>query len=183
MNIRLFLYLLLLLPLIVKSQNTRSMQEVEQRQELSMSEVSGKTNKGVYRYYAIGASVPYTGILYAEYPNGQISSWQEYEDGVGQGQWINYYENGNYKEIGHYEQNSVEGGIQKFHSNGVLQAKGTYKDWRIKIGKWEYYDDKGSLLKTEDYGERGNIEEVQAYFKRGEISYSWYAKILSDNGF
>lgn len=183
MKLQIFLAIALLLPMMVKSQNILSMEQVEQRQERSMSEVSGKMDRGGYRYYAAGASTPFSGVLYSKHSNGQISSWQEYEDGIGQGTWINYYENGNFKEIGHYEQNRVEGEIRKFHPNGELKAKGTYKDWRIKIGLWEYYDNAGRLVKTADYGERGNIEEVQEYYRRGEISYSWYAKILADNGF
>ena len=177
------LILLLNFPLFVFGQNMLSMGEVEGRRELSMNEVSEKSSQGVYRYYAKGETRPFTGILYAKHPNGNISSWQEYVDGVGQGQWINYYENGNYKEIGHYEQNRVEGPIRKFHANGELKAEGRYKDWRIKIGKWKYYDQTGKLQKIEDYGEKGSIEEVQAYYSRGEISYTWYTRILSEYGF
>ncbi|MDN3204530.1 toxin-antitoxin system YwqK family antitoxin [Algoriphagus sediminis] len=104
-------------------------------------------------------------------------------NGIGQGKWINYYENGNYKEIGHYEENRVEGPIQKFHENGNLKAEGEYKDWRIRIGEWRYFDEDGKLLYSEDYGEKGSISEVQAYYDRGDISYSWYYDILEKNGF
>jgi antitoxin component YwqK of YwqJK toxin-antitoxin module len=159
------------------------MEEVEGRRELSMANVSGKTSAGVYRYYAAGETKPFTGILYAKHPNGQISSWQEYEDGIGQGKWINYYENGNFKEIGQYEQNLVQGPIKKFHPNGALKATGTYKDWRIKIGKWTYYDETGQIISEENYGEQGSIEEVKAYYDRGDISFAWYSRILSKNGF
>lgn len=120
----------ILLSLSIFSQNAISMEEVEQRQERSMSEVTGKTIKGKYRYFVKGESTPYTGVLYAKYPNGNLNSWQEYVDGIGQGKWINYYENGNYKEIGYYEQNLVQGPISKFHPNGVLKARDS-----IKIGE------------------------------------------------
>lgn len=171
------------LPFFLMGQRTLSMAEVEGRQELSMSEVVGRTSAGVYRYYASGETVPFTGVLYAKHPNGKFSSWQEYVDGVGQGQWINYYENGNYQEIGNYEQNRVEGPIKKFHPNGMIQAEGTYKEWRIRIGVWKYYDTDGKLLRSENYGEKGSITEVKAYYERGDIPYRWYARILTDNGF
>jgi len=174
---------LLVLPILLLSQDQLQMSEVEERQELSMSEVNGKSTNGIYRYYAINQTEPFTGVLYAKHPNGKTSSWQEYIDGVGQGKWINYYPNGNQKEIGYYEQNKVQGPIKKFHSNGKLQAKGQYKDWRIKINKWTYYDTNGEAIKTIDYGDKGSIEEVQAYYDRGEIPYSWYAQILASNGF
>lgn len=177
------IYILILLSFITYGQSPLPMAAVEGRQELSMSDVSGRTSEGVYRYYAQGASEPFTGVLYASHDNGNVSSWQEYIDGIGQGKWINYYENGHYKEIGHYEQNRVEGAIQKFHPNGALSAEGNYKEWRIKIGEWKYYDEDGKLMKTVDYGKKGSIEEVQEYYDRGEISYSWYSSILSQNGF
>ncbi len=167
----------------VSAQEIRSMGEVESRQEASMSAVVGKNVDGVYRYYAKGSSVPFTGILFAKYENGQYSSWQEYVDGIGEGKWINYYENGNFKEVGHYRQNKVEGPIKKYYVDGTIKAEGTYKDWRIKIGKWYYYNPSGGLIRTVDYGTKGSIEEVNAYFERGEISRTWYRSILSNNGF
>ncbi|MEL6864468.1 MAG: hypothetical protein AAFP19_08620 [Bacteroidota bacterium] len=179
-----FLSLLLIcLPLWTFAQQELSMSEVEVKREISMSESYGRTSDGVYRYYAKGEKVPYTGVLTASYPNGNLESWQEYVDGIGQGKWINYYENGQIKEEGYYEQNRVEGPIKKYHANGQLKAEGTYKDWRIRIQVWKYYDETGQLTKTEDYGERGSIQEVQAYYDRGDISYSWYSRILADNGF
>ncbi len=165
------------------AQNTIAMSQTVTKREVSMSNATGKRTSGIYRYYAKGDDNPYTGVLFAKYPNGNYSSWQEYVDGIGQGKWINYYKNGNYKEVGYYNNNLVEGPIKKYYENGILKAEGNYKDWRIKIGKWKYYDQKGKLESTIDYGEKGSIEEVQKYFERGEISYSWYSDIITKNGF
>ena len=165
------------------AQKEISMSETTIKREVSMSSATGKTTNGVYRYYAKGENKPFTGILYAKYPNGNYSSWQEYVDGLGQGKWINYYENGNYKEIGYYNNNFVEGPIKKYYENGTLKAEGNYKDWRIKIGEWKYFDKNGALESTIDYGEKGSIEEVKEYYERGDIPYSWYSEILSKNGF
>ena len=165
------------------AQRTLPMSDSETKREISMSSAIGKRVDGIYRYYAKAEDVPFTGVLFAKYPNGNYLSWQEYVDGVGQGKWINYYESGNYKEIGYYKNNLVEGPISKYYENGRLKARGNYKDWRIKIGKWEYYDQDGKLENTVDYGSKGSIEEVEDYYQRGEISYSWYSDILSKNGF
>ncbi|MCE2612130.1 hypothetical protein LVD13_04035 [Flavobacteriaceae bacterium D16] len=178
-----FVVFVFILPVSGFSQNTLSMQDVESRREVSMAEASGKRTDGIYRYYAKEEKEPFTGILFAKYPNGNYSSWQEYVDGVGQGKWINYYENGNPKEEGHYNQNLVEGSIKKYYENGVLKSEGSYKDWRVMIGKWKYYDQKGNLESTKDYGSKGSIKEVQKFYDSGEISYSWYANILTKNGF
>jgi len=178
-----FLYLLITMPTITIAQESLSMEAVEGRREVSMADSFGKSNDGIYRYYAKGEDKPYTGILYGNHPNGNLASWQEYVDGVGQGKWINYYENGNYIEIGYYEQNEVTGPITKFHSNGKVKAEGTYKDWRVMIGEWKYYDQDGKLDYIKNYGKTGSIEEVQEYYERGDISYSWYSSILTKNGF
>jgi antitoxin component YwqK of YwqJK toxin-antitoxin module len=178
-----YLIYFLCLPLFSFSQNIQSMSDVESRKEAAMSEVTGKTSAGVYRYYMKGESEPFTGVLYARHDNGNYASWQEYVDGVGQGTWINYYRNGNYKEVGTYRQNRVEGPIKKYYEDGTLKAEGTYKDWRVRVGKWKYYDEKGQLTKIEDYGKKGSLQDVNAYYERGEISYAWYASILKENGF
>lgn len=139
-------------PSVVSTQVTISMNDTETRQEISMTDAAGKNIDGVYRYYKKGEDMPFSGVLFAKYPNGNYSSWQQYVNGIGEGIWINYYENGNYKEIGNYNRNLVEGPIQKFYENGILKAEGTYKDWRIKVGKWKCYDENGILLTIIDYG-------------------------------
>ncbi|WP_411894574.1 toxin-antitoxin system YwqK family antitoxin [Winogradskyella sp. A2] len=164
-------------------QNQNAMSDVELKREVSMADVDGKRTDGIYRYYAKGETKPYTGILFSKHENGQIASWQEFENGIGQGQWINYYPNGNFKEVGNYNENRVEGPIKKFYEDGTLKASGNYKDWRIRISVWNYYNQKGQLKTTEDYGEKGNISEVTEYYERGEISYTWYSNILKKNGF
>lgn len=165
------------------TQNSLAMSETVTKREVSMSDATGNSASGIYRYYAKGEDNPFTGVLFAKFSNGNYSSWQEYEDGLGQGKWINYYENGNYKEVGYYNENRVEGPIKKYYENGVLKSEGNYKDWRIKIGTWKYYDQNGKLKSSIDYGKKGSIEEVEEYYQRGDISYSWYSDILSKNGF
>jgi antitoxin component YwqK of YwqJK toxin-antitoxin module len=179
-----FLLLCLLLPVLTTGQQRSvSMEDATGRLEVSMADVTGKSDKGTYRYYAKGESVPFTGILYSKFPNGQFDSWQEYVDGVGQGSWINYYENGNYREVGTYEQNRVEGPVKKYYPDGTLKADGTYRDWRIKIGVWRYYDTHGTLVGTTDYGLKGSLEDVEEFYERGEISRARYDQIRSKNGF
>jgi len=148
-----------------------------------MNDVDGKTSQGIYRYYAKGESKPFTGILYSKFPNGQTDSWQQYIDGVGQGEWINYYDNGNYREIGNYDNNLVSGPMKKYYRNGNLKSSGTYKNWRIKVGKWKYYNSAGEFEREEDYGVKGSLEDVEDFYERGEISYQWYSNILKENGF
>ena len=65
-------------------QATQGTEEQLQR-ELSMSETVGKNLNGVYTYFASGEKVPFTGILYAKFPNGNYQSRQTYLNGRGHG--------------------------------------------------------------------------------------------------
>lgn len=177
------LSLMFVLTVNVYAQKKIPMSQTVTKREVSMANSIGKSTNGIYRYYAKGEDKPFTGVLFAKYPNGNYESWQEYENGIGQGKWINYYENGNYKEIGYYNENRVEGPIKKYYENGTLKAEGNYKDWRIRVGTWKYYDKNGQLISTADYGTKGSIMEVQEYYNRGDISFNWYSKILTENGF
>lgn len=177
-NIIFLLLICLSIPLIAQ-QKSLPMEAIESRKAIAMNAAYGANKDGKYRYYARDEDKPFTGVLYVKYPNGNYETWQEFEEGLGQGTWINYYENGHYKEIGHYEKNRVEGPIKKYHSNGQLASEGTYKDWRIWVGKWKFYDEKGQLIKTENYGQKGNLQEVEDYYQRGDIPYKWYQQIIS----
>ncbi|MDN3204529.1 hypothetical protein [Algoriphagus sediminis] len=74
-SLTLFLAILLLgLPEISNAQTSISMSAVESRKEVSMAEATGKRSDGVYRYYAKGENKPFTGALFAKYPNGNYSS-------------------------------------------------------------------------------------------------------------
>lgn len=158
-------------------QEELSMKDAEIRQEISMGETEGKVVDGVYRYYKKGEKKPFTGILYATYPSGNMLSRQEFVNGIGQGTWINYYENGNFKEVGTYEQNRVEGAIKKYYENGQLKSEGTYREWRIRVGEWKYYNEKGELTKTINHGKKGDFRDVEYYYKNGDISKSFYEKL------
>lgn len=63
-----FFFLVFLTPLILLSQEEiLSMNDVESKQEVSMNDAIGKSEDGIYRYYAKGETEPFTGILYANY--------------------------------------------------------------------------------------------------------------------
>lgn len=175
-----FILILLLISsfTLTAQQREISMNDTELRREVSMNDTEGKVENGVYRYYVRGENKPFTGILYGKYPNGQWLSRQEYVDGVGQGTWINYYDNGNLKEVGTYEQNKVEGKIKKYYRNGQLQAEGTYREWRIRVGEWKYYDEKGKLIKTVNHGTKGDFRDVKAYYESGQITKAYYEKLM-----
>jgi len=166
----------IIFPFLSYSQKT----EVTADHEISMSGASGRYVDGQWTYFKNGEKEPFTGVLYAQFPDGNCESRQEFENGIGEGTWINYWPNGNLKEAGTYQQNKVAGPIKKYYPSGKLKSEGTYRDWRIRIGRWNYYDESGKMIETIDHGKQGDFRDVEEYYKTGEISKSWYRQIKSD---
>lgn len=107
-------------------------------------------------YSQRGATDPFTGVLYGRYANGNYLSMQEYDRGIGNGRWMNYYEDGTVQEIGTYRDNRTEGPIRQYYANGNLRAEGTYAHWRKKVGTWRYYNEAGELVKMQE--ENGTLD-------------------------
>ena len=73
-------------------------------------------------------------------------SVQQFENGVGNGIWINYDPEGNKECQGTYINNRVEGPVIFYYENGSVKSTGQYRDWKRPIGLWTYYDRKGKVV-------------------------------------
>lgn len=51
--------------------------------------------------------------------------------------------------IASYNNGIVDGTFKKFYENGILMDEGEYKMMK-KVGLWKYYDETGILIKTEE---------------------------------
>jgi antitoxin component YwqK of YwqJK toxin-antitoxin module len=60
-----------------------------------------------------------------------------------------YNENGKIILIASYNNGIVDGAFKKFYENGILMEEGEYKMMK-KVGLWKYYDETGNLTKTEE---------------------------------
>lgn len=119
---------------------------------LPMSETYQRSTEGAgNRYYAEGSDTPFTGILYGRYDNGELMTTQEYVDGIGNGTWTSYDPDGRKYEEGTYKDNRVEGPVTLFYEDGSVKAKGQYRHWKQPIGKWIYYDRKGTVVHQMTY--------------------------------
>lgn len=82
-----------------------------------------------------------------------------------EGQWVEYYENGNKSAEGKYKNNAKVGKWVEYHDNGKKAAEGEYISERetydnegkvipakpIRIGKWTFYDTEGKRTGTETF--------------------------------
>ena len=146
----LFLLPLLLLPLSACSQPAAMPDTTDQRM-LPMSATTQRLADEGYRYYEAGSREPYTGILYGKYENGEFLSVQEYVDGIGNGFWIDFDPMGRMECKGTYINNRVEGPVTFYYESGAIKARGQYRHWKRKIGKWTYYNEAGEVVHTMTY--------------------------------
>ncbi len=147
-----FIQLIFILPLVACGQEGTQESSVETQKQIPMSETYQRASDGVgNRYYEEGSDVPFTGILYGRYDNGELMTTQEYVDGIGNGTWTSYDPDGRKYEEGTYVDNRVEGPVVLYYEDGSVKARGQYRHWKQPIGKWTYYDRSGSVVHTMVY--------------------------------
>lgn len=117
---------------------------------------------------------PYTGYLIENYPNGKPKTWITVKNGIANGHWQEWSENGKLRYNSYWKDGKGHGLWQYFHDNGKLRYEESYimdipdgisrayydngqlKDdflWLQgkKQGVWTYYSETGIILKTEIY--------------------------------
>ncbi len=122
---------------------------------------------------------PFTGFVTENYPNGKPKTWITMKDGLANGQWQEWLENGKLRYNAYWKDGKGHGLWQYFHDNGILKYEETYimdipdgisrayydnrqlKDdffWLQgkKQGVWTSYSETGILLKIETY-ENNNL--------------------------
>ncbi|MGB5436884.1 MAG: hypothetical protein WBM98_13405 [Maribacter sp.] len=131
---------------------TATSQSASKEQEMiPMSATYQKAYKMGSVYYKTGTKIPFTGILYGKYDNGNYQTMQEYVDGIGNGKWVDFNPEGIKECEGTYKDNRVEGPVTFYYENGSIKSKGQYLHWKKPIGLWKYYDKKGNLVHTMTY--------------------------------
>ncbi len=72
-------------------------------------------------YYEKFTREPFTGNVTGE-KQGKIVK------GEPDGEFVEYFENGQLKQVGHYKDGKKEGEFLRYHDNGQLETVGIYKD-------------------------------------------------------
>lgn len=96
------------------------------------------------------------------------------EDGRRNGEWKNFFENGNVKEDGVYDNNRRTSTWKFYNIEGKIIQTGQYRNGRPE-GLWKWYYHEGSVLREEEYfqGRRdGNF-----------VEYSKYGEVISEGQF
>ncbi|MBT8319178.1 MAG: hypothetical protein KJP01_03530 [Gramella sp.] len=103
------------------------------------------------QYYKKGSNKPFTGFLSARYDNGELESVQQYENGYGNGIWIDYDPDGKISCKGTYVNNRIEGPVTFYYEDGSIKSTGQYRHFKRPIGLWKFYDREGNIVSKRTY--------------------------------
>lgn len=87
------------------------------------------------------------------YDNGNLKIEGDYdENDARHGLWNSYYENGLKWSESFYAHGLKSGHSITFYPNGKVRYVGEYKN-DAKVGHWQFYDEEGTLISEENYSE------------------------------
>jgi len=84
------------------------------------------------------------------YPNKQKYVEANYKNGLKDGEWRSYREDGTLWSIHHYKNGKEDGVFKTYHENGKLYIDGAYKEGKER-GTWLFYDQNGTVRKRINY--------------------------------
>jgi antitoxin component YwqK of YwqJK toxin-antitoxin module len=73
-----------------------------------------------------------------------------YTDGLEQGEWMNYWDNGTVKNSAYFKSGELNGEWKSYSPEYVLLIDGEYKNG-LKYGEWKLYNSAGRLLLLENF--------------------------------
>ena len=112
--------------------------------------VDAVNSDGILIKYLKDASVPYSGRVYNNYPNGNRELQGNYLRGLKEGKWVWWHTNGNKHKVGYYTQSIEDSLWQWWFANGQLKKRGKYLE-SAKGGRWIEWYDNGVLYKSYPY--------------------------------
>lgn len=97
------------------------------------------------------------GLQEIQIPDGGVMKG-EVKEGVRQGPWISYFENGTIRSKGTYVNGELDGPTEVFHPSGMPYYTGQYRAG-LSVGEWRFYDEVGVLVKTALHDSTGTLLE------------------------
>jgi antitoxin component YwqK of YwqJK toxin-antitoxin module len=133
--------------------------------------------------YAPNNDKPYSGSVFDFHENGQKKFNGRYRNGIKNGKWKWWNEDGVIDSTGSYKNGLMHGQWKFYFSNGNLEGKGQYRDGNGtergdtgisrhgRHGKWTFWYESG-VLKTEQNWKNGKFEKLgTTWFENGKKSY------------
>ena len=90
--------------------------------------------------------------------NGKLKSESHYKDGNLDGRTTEWYEDGEVKSVGYYDNDKLEA-KREFWDNSELKSASNYKDGKLNGKKTEWYED--GKVKSVNYYYNGKLLEIK----------------------
>lgn len=84
------------------------------------------------------------------YPNGKVKMEGNIENGVREGKWVSFYENGMIWSETYFSKGVKDGPTTTWFPNGSRRYTGEFKNDK-EFGKWVYYDENGKIAEEKEY--------------------------------
>lgn len=84
------------------------------------------------------------------YPEGGIVELKFYQDGILEGNWEKYDEQGNVRLKGNYKAGDKNGSLTVYGPKGQVLTRGKYTEGHLD-GEWTYYTEEGKIKKKDTY--------------------------------
>jgi hypothetical protein len=92
----------------------------------------------------------FTGVWTTYYVNGQRSNEITYKDGVYDGTFTSFHDDGSKSVVQHYGPKGADGEDIGYHRAGQVAYRGTYKEGK-QVGTWTWFDEAGKVTSTKQY--------------------------------
>jgi len=122
----------------------------------------------IWRYYS-----DHDGILLSEesytsgiknglsktfFPNGKLAELIHYRQGKKDGEWVQYFDDGQLKLKGYFVSDEKEGIFTGYYPGGKKNFSGSYKEGH-RDGPWVFYEEEGAVMRSETYSEGALVKE------------------------
>lgn len=100
-------------------------------------------------FYEPGSKTPYTGQCVTTYPSGKLGMGGNIKNGLRDGEWLWFYENGNKKRYCMYKDGMKDGPSIFFYKSGGKKSEIIFsEDKNIRQTSW---DEKGNKIKNPSF--------------------------------
>jgi len=135
-NMKYLFFVLMIMPFILNGQNKVKYDNLEQRDGL---------------FYEMGKLEPYSGQCYSTFPNGQLGLGGNIKEGLRDGEWVWYYENGTQRRFATYKNGLKHGPTIFFYNNGIKKSEIIFdNDKNIRQSSW---DEKGNRISNPSFNQ------------------------------
>lgn len=127
---------------------------------------SGEYGQQVYTKDVEEGGMPLEGILYEKYSNGLLNYYSFYRDGIPNGQRVRFFESGKIKSHCIMDAGTIDGEYIEWYENGNIKLK-KYCKYGLVLQMQEF-DESGNLLKEKkelSTGEKRIFEKRVAYYE------------------